>query len=229
MAEELDFQRSIEPRGLAGRADQRQERVRHGDRQQEPIAPSRIADVRRRQPPAKMAPSSRRNTLPPRASACASRARAPPPCSRSSPRRSSCFCRSAGAATNAAMSGTTTWYAAGTRTTLCARWTASVPSTSSLTSSTTEASWQRLASSASLRPPSRRALRASKSARASIGRKVTAVQGDAGKLDEFDRLFAQIRRRRATSTSCSRTGPPSRPPRSPRSPRTTSIVTSTST
>lgn len=54
LLDRVDLQSSIEPGGLAGSAEQRQERVRQGDPQQEPIVPGRIADVRRRQPHAEV-------------------------------------------------------------------------------------------------------------------------------------------------------------------------------
>ena len=38
-----------------------------------------------------------------------------------------------------------------------------------------------------------------------IGRNVTGVQGDVSNLGDLDRLFAQIKRRRASSILCSRT------------------------
>jgi len=55
-----------------------------------------------------------------------------------------------------------------------------------------------------------------------IGRNVTGVQGDAADLDDLDRLYDTVKRRRAASTCCGPAPAWASPPRSARSPRPTS-------
>jgi len=56
-----------------------------------------------------------------------------------------------------------------------------------------------------------------------IGRNVTGVRGDAANLDDLDRLFDTVKRKRARSTSCSRAPARARPPNWARLPSSTSM------
>jgi hypothetical protein len=62
-----------------------------------------------------------------------------------------------------------------------------------------------------------------------IGKRVTGVRGDVSNLGDLDRLFAQIKREKVGSISCSRMPEWRSMPASARSPRSTLTRSSTST